>query len=116
MTKQQFDKMTLDEAIDWATDELLDDLTTEEWLLAFVKEKIDDDNLMMACHILNSIYNSAESYNGYYIYDYSMGTLQTPRPITCKEDLEDLIDFDDEDSSADIDTDCYRCSTTNRLF
>jgi hypothetical protein len=26
-----------------------------------------------------------------------MGTLETPTPITCKEDLEEYIDFGDED-------------------
>jgi hypothetical protein len=26
-----------------------------------------------------------------------MGTLVTPTPVTCKEDLEDYIDFEDED-------------------
>jgi hypothetical protein len=26
-----------------------------------------------------------------------MGTLETPTPVTCKEDLEDYIDFEDED-------------------
>ena len=50
----------------------------------------------MAYHILKAIYESAESYNGYYLYDYHMGTLDTPTPVTCKEDLEDYIDFDDE--------------------
>jgi hypothetical protein len=96
MTKKEFEAMTLDEAIDWAS-ENLDDLTTEEILLEFAKEKIDEDSLFMALHILRAVYDSVESYNGYYLYDYNMGTLETPTPITCKEDIEHLIDFDEEE-------------------
>jgi hypothetical protein len=95
MTKSTFNKMTLDELTDWAI-ENLDDITSEEILLEYAKKKIDEDSLFMALHILNAVYDSEESYNGYYLYDYNMGTLETPTPITCKEDLEHLIDFDDE--------------------
>lgn len=95
MTRAEYEAMTLDELIDWAY-ENLNDVTTEEVLLDFAKSKIDDDNLYMAIHILKAVHESSESYNGYYLYDYSMGTLETPTPITEKEDLEHLIDFDDE--------------------
>lgn len=98
MTKTKFENMTLDELIEWAY-ENLDDLTTEDSLLEFAKVKIDDDNIFMALHILKAVYESEESYNGYYLYDYSMGTLDTPTPITCKEDLEHLIDFEDEEEA-----------------
>ena len=40
---------------------------------------------------------------GVYLYDRSMGTLETPTPITCKEDLEDYIDFEEEDTEDDAD-------------
>lgn len=96
MTKADYEKMTLDELIDWAY-ENLDDITTEEMLLDFAKTKIDDDNIYLAIHVLEAVYKSGESYNGYYRYDYNMGTLETPTPIRDKEDLEDLIDFDEEE-------------------
>lgn len=96
MTKTEFENMTLDELIEWAY-ENLDDITTEEVLLDFAKTKIDDDNIYLALHVLKAIYESGESYNGYYLYDYNMGTCETPTPITCKEDFEHLIDFDDEE-------------------
>lgn len=96
MTKTEFEKMSLDELIDWAY-ENLDDITTEDVLIEFAKAKIDEDSIYMAMHVLSAIYNSEESYNGYYLYDYSMGTLETPTPVTCKEDFEHLIDFDEED-------------------
>ena len=95
MTKETFDKMSLDELTEWAS-ENLDDLTSEDILLEFAKTKIDEDSIFMALHILKAVYESEESYNGYYLYDYNMGTLETPTPVTCKEDLEPLIDFDDE--------------------
>ena len=96
MTKIEFENMTLDELIDWAY-ENIDDLTTEETLKEFATAKIIDDNFLLAIHILNAIYESEDSYEGYYLYDYNMGTLETPAPVTCKEDLEHLIDFDDEE-------------------
>lgn len=95
MTKQQFDEMTLDELIEWAY-ENLNDITTEANLLDFAKHKIDDENIYLAIHVLQAVWNYGVSHNGYYRYDYNMGTLETPTPITCKEDLEDYIDFDEE--------------------
>lgn len=95
MTEAIYNAMSLDELLEWAY-ENLDDLTTEEMLLEFVKTKITDGNIFMALHILKAVYESEEAYEGYYLYDYSMGTLETPTPVTCKEDLEPLIDFDDE--------------------
>ena len=103
MTRTEFDEMTLDELIDWAH-ENINDITTEEILLEFAKQKIDDENIYMAIHILSAVYNSEYAYNDYYLYDYNMGTLEMPMPITCKEDFEDLIDFDDEDEE-DFDPD-----------
>lgn len=95
MTKAKFNEMSLDEALEYAYENVAD-LTTEEVLLEFAKSKIDDENIYMAYHILKSIYESGEAYNDYYLYDYSMGTLETPTPVTCKEDFEDYIDFEDE--------------------
>ena len=96
MTRVEFEKMSLDELIDWAYGNL-DDNTTGDVLIEFAKAKIDEDSLYLAMHVLSAIYNSEESYNGYYLYDYNMGTLETPTPVTCKEDFEHLIDFDEEE-------------------
>ena len=95
MTKKEWEELTLDEAIDWADWEYgVNELTSEDSLIRFAKEKIDEDNLFLAIHILEAIYNSEEAYNGYYLYDYSAGTTSTPTPVTCKEDLEDYISFE----------------------
>ena len=98
MTKKEWEELTLDEAIDWADFEYgVSELTSEDSLIHFSKEKIDEDNLFLAIHILEAIYNSEEAYNGYYLYDYSLGTMSTPMPITCKEDLEGYISFEEDE-------------------
>lgn len=95
MTRECFDSMTFEEVIEWANENLTD-LTTEDILIDFAKTKIDDDNIYMAIHILGAIHNNPYD-TEYYLYDYCMGTLDTPTPVTCKEDFEPLIDFDDEE-------------------
>ena len=98
MTKKEWEELTLDEAIDWADFEYgVSELTSEDSLIRFAKEKIDEDILLLAIHILEAIYNSEEAYNGYYLYDYSLGTMSTPMPITCKEDLEGYISFEEDE-------------------
>ena len=92
MTKTEFEEMTLDELLEWACDNIYE-ITSEDTLIDFAKQKIDDNNIGFALHILGEIYNSEEAYNGYYLYDYSAGTTATPTPITCKEDLESYISF-----------------------
>jgi hypothetical protein len=87
--------MSFDELLDLAYEEV-SDITTEDILIDFAKTKIDDDNIMMALHVLNAIYDNPYD-TEYYLYDYNMGTLETPKPITCKEDFEDYIDFEDEE-------------------
>ena len=95
MTRTEFEEMTLDEVLEYGYDHIYE-LTCEDTLIDFAKQKIDDNNIGYALHILGSIYNSEEAYNGYYLYDYSAGTTATPTPITCKEDLEDYIAFEEE--------------------
>lgn len=95
MTKAKFDEMTFEEVFDYVEENSLMDITTEDVLLEFAKTKIDDDNIPMALHILNAVYNN--HYNTeYYKYDYSMGTLETPTPIVDKEDFEIYLYFDEE--------------------
>jgi hypothetical protein len=98
MTRAEWEELTLDEAIDWADyDYGVLEITSEDSLIRFAKEKIDEDNIGLALHILGAIYNSEEAYNGYYLYDYSLGTISTPTPITRKEDLEDYVTFEEDD-------------------
>lgn len=93
MTRAKFESMDFEILMEWAT-ENLNDVTDEETLKDFAIAALKDDNFGLALHIINAIYNN--QYNTeYYLYDYSMGTLETPTPITEKEDIEHLIDFED---------------------
>ena len=94
MTRAEFEEMSFEELIDWAN-ENINDLTTEDILIEFAKSKIDDDDIFMAIHILGAINNNSYD-TEYYLYDYCMGTLETPTPVTEKEDFENYIAFDDE--------------------
>lgn len=95
MTREKFNSMTFDDLMEWAY-ENLDDITDEEMLKEFAIEKLKNDNFNLALHIINAIYENPYD-TEWYRYDYNMGTLQTPSPITCKEDIEDMIDFEGED-------------------
>ena len=96
MTKEQFEEMSLEELAEWAY-ENIDYVHHEDVLIEMAKHEIDEENLNVAIHILTGVYESEEAVNGYYIYDRCMGTLEEVLPITCKEDLEDYIDFGDDE-------------------
>lgn len=93
MTRAEFEEIEFDELIELMYENSYD-ITREENLKEFAVGKLLDDNFGMALHIINAIYNNPYD-TEWYRYDYSMGTLQTPSPITDKEDVEDLIDFRD---------------------
>ena len=93
MTKKEFENMSFEEFIEWAN-ENINDVTHEDILKEFAIKKLQDDDFGMALHIINAIYTNPYD-TEYYRYDYSMGKLETPTPITEKEDLEDLIFFDE---------------------
>ena len=96
MKREQFETMSFEELLEWAY-ENIDDVRTEDGLIEMVKHELDKENLQMAVHILNAVYESSCPDDSYYLYDRFMGTFDTPMPITCKEDLEDYIDFDEEE-------------------
>ena len=85
MTKQELNNLNFYEAIDKLEQEN-DCITTIDELKSFAIYNINNDNLFIAIHILQAIQDEAEYYN----YDYNMGTLETPTPITSLEDLEDF--------------------------
>jgi hypothetical protein len=103
MSRVQFEAMELEELIDWAY-ENIDYIHHEDGLIEMAKHEIDEENLNVAIHILTGVYESEEAIKGYYIYDRCMGTLEPVTPITCKEDLEDYIDFGEEEEEAIVET------------
>lgn len=90
MTRKQFEESTLEEIMEVLQDHDL--VTNYDTLKDFAKEKVDEDMLFLAVHILNAL---NDCWADYYIYDYCMGTLDTPTAIESKDDVEHLFDFDD---------------------
>lgn len=97
MKKSEFMRLELSDAVDVACDTFNVDLTSEDTLKEYIIHVIQEDNFGLALHLLEAIYHAPMSATGIYLYDYSMGTLETPRPITDIEDLLDYIDDDDFD-------------------
>lgn len=97
MTKtlqKQLNNLTLEELFIIAQD-LDSSFWAYEDLKDFVVDKIQDDNILLATHILNALNNDQENY---YNYDASMGILDTVAPITKKEDFINLLkNYNDED-------------------
>lgn len=89
MTKEQFNNLNFAEVMQQLNEEN-DTITTIDTLKDFIKENIDNDNYYLALHVLKAI-TEAISDQYYWFYDYCMGTLETPTPITSKEDVEHLI-------------------------
>lgn len=94
MTRKQFESMSFEDAMVWAS-ENYDSITDEEALKSYAENLLQDDNFGMVLHIIGAIYDNPHE-TEWYRYDYCMGTLETPTPITEKEDIEDLIIFEDE--------------------
>ena len=92
MTKEELYDMGVEKAVEILHDEI-GDITSYDALISYAKAKIDDDNIGLAIHILQAIYEDTSIDDTYYYkYDYSMGTLETPTPITSVEDLEEFCD------------------------
>lgn len=95
MTREEFEEMSFEELMEWAY-ENLDDVTHEDTLKNFAIDKIQSDHFNLALHVINAIYENPYD-TQWYLYDYSMGTLEEPTPITEKADIEHLIDFEEEE-------------------
>lgn len=92
MTRQDYESKSFLALMEQLYEES-DDLTTREDLEEYAIHSIRDDSLYLAIHILEALReeNGAE----WFLYDYCMGTLQTPSGVTCKEDVQHLI-YDEE--------------------
>lgn len=108
MTRTEFEEMDIYDLISWAEENIYE-FTDEEILISFAKKKIEEDNIGMALHILGAIYESDEAISGRYFYDYSLGKLSKPTPLTCKEDFEDYISFEKEDTEEEPEVDLTGC-------
>lgn len=89
MTREQFESASFEEVMEQLEEEG-GDITTLDTLKEFVKSKINDGNYFVAKHILEALQAGYDE--RWWSYDYSMGTLDTPIPLTQKEDVEHMID------------------------
>ena len=87
-TKEEYEAMTFEEVMDILCDH--DEVHSEESLKDYIKYLIDHDNFGLALHMLNGVYDSEDA--EWYQYDVSLGTLETPSALTCKEDIEHLLE------------------------
>lgn len=71
-------------------DEELDEIITLDRLKEFAKLKIDEGNYLLTGHIIKALQAGYDE--DWWDYDYCMGTLDTPIPLTGKTDVEYLID------------------------
>ena len=88
MTRVEFEAMEFEEVMEELNRER-DDITSYEMLKEYATEKIEEDNFLVAIHILEALQSDMAEW---YEYDYCMGTLQPPSGITDKEDIEHMID------------------------
>ena len=95
MKLSELKTMHLYEALEKLEEEK-DQITTREALKHSVIYHIQNDNIFLAAHILSAI---NEKYADYYDYDYCMGTLDKPTPLTSLEDLQDYCEFDEPNNT-----------------
>ena len=94
MRKSEFEKIVKEEGFDEAIHSFYlenDNITNYDSLVQFAKDKLNKDYILSANHILDALIEN-DYYDGFWRYDYCMGTLETPTPIKNIEDIEDLFE------------------------
>lgn len=89
MTRQEYETKTLEELCQQLEQE--GDVFSLEGLKGLAMQKISDNDFNVASHLCEAMWNDLADY---YLYDWSMGTLETPTGIHEKEDIEHLIEED----------------------
>ena len=97
--EKQLNNLTLEQLFDVAKN-LDTSFWTYEDLKNFVVDKIQNNDILVATHILNAL--NSEPAN-YYNYDDCMGTFEEVTPITTKEDFVGFLkNYYDEDITKTI--------------
>ena len=91
MNKHDFENKSFDELIDDLL-ENVESIMSYNTLKDYAISLIDEDDLLCAIHILNALFDDDAEW---YDYETSMGTLQTPTGLTCKEDIAHYFYFED---------------------
>ena len=89
ITIKDYSEKSFEELVEQLSEEW-DDVHTYESMADFVGDLILNQNdIYLAIHMLEAMGdNPAE----WYLYVFTMGTMETPRAITCREDLEEVIE------------------------
>lgn len=94
MTKKEFKEMTFEDVMDYLTShDEGNEVCTRESLLDYAIDLVKDDNVGLARHILDGV--DKEVYADFYLYDATMGTLDSIVAIESKEDVQHLFDFEE---------------------
>lgn len=91
MTRVEFESKSFEEVMEQLNEEY-DEVTTIDILKGFIKEKVDSEDFYLVTHLCNAIRNGPDfSDSDWYLYDYNMGTLDTPVCVSEKKHIEHLI-------------------------
>lgn len=67
-------------------------ITDYETMKDFIKHNLDNDNIILAQHLVDAL---MENEAHYYKYDYENGTFETPIPLEDKDDIIEAFDMED---------------------
>ena len=90
MTREYFKTHTFDDVMEKLLYERNQEVTMLDTLKDFIKDTITKGQYYLSEHLVKALRNGNDEY--YMLYDYNMGTLDTPVPINSLEDVEHLID------------------------
>ena len=88
MTREEFNNKSFDEVMEQLNEEW-DDIHTYECMVDFASYLLNENNLNLVIHMLETMRDDSAEW---YLYDFTMGTMETPKAITCKDDLMDVIE------------------------
>lgn len=86
--------LSFDDAITLLTDNDIgvDYLWDFEAMKELIKHEVDEENMNMVQHLANAIWNDTGEGEEWWVYDRSMGTLETPYSIGSVRELLDYLD------------------------
>ena len=89
MTRTEFEQKSFEEVMEQQYEER-NEIKELYMLKDFAIDAIKKGSYFLAIHVLKALREGNDE--TWWNYDYSMGTLDTPTPITEKEDVEHLIE------------------------
>ena len=89
MTREYFETHSFNNVMEKLYEESTD-VTTLDTLKIFIEKTIIKSQYYLSEHLVKALRNGNDEY--YWLYDYTMGTLDTPVPVNSLDDVEHLID------------------------